>query len=91
MEKEEAMHALIRALIVSDMHAAKRIDVAGLPGVSVSFGGRGDAFAPRRLFVKLPNWNETWTDLSGTAHEEIAACAADFPGLAAGGDSEGAE
>lgn len=91
MEKEAAMHALVRALIMSDTHAARRTEVAGLPGVSVSFGGRGDAFAPRRLFVQLPNGNETWTDLSGTTHEEIAACAADFLGLVAGGDSEGAE
>ena len=75
------MHALVRALIVSRMHAAKRTDVVGLDGVSISFDST-DGFSPRRLFVVLPNGEETWTDLIGDSYEEIAEDAAKCLGLA---------
>lgn len=74
------MKAIVRAMVVSRLHAAKRTDVVGLDGVSISFDDAGP-HAPRRLFVKLPNGSEAWTDLGGQSYEEIAACAADYLGL----------
>ena len=74
------MHALIRALIVSRMHGARRTDVADLPGVSVSFDGTAES--PRRLYVTLPAGGETFTDLYGPSDEEFAEDAARFLGLA---------
>jgi hypothetical protein len=80
MLKGDAMHALSRALIVSRMHGARRTDVAGLPGVSVSFDGTAES--PRRLYVVLPNGNETFTDIVGESDEEFAEDAARYLGLA---------
>ena len=74
------MHALVRALIVSRMRGAMRTDVIGLSGVSVSFDGTAES--PRRLYVVLPNGNETFTDIVGESDEEFAADAAQFLGLA---------
>ena len=74
------MKALVRALIVSRMRGATRTDVVGLEGVSVSFDGTPES--PRRLYVKLPNGQETFTDLYGHSDEEFAADAAQFLGLA---------
>jgi hypothetical protein len=80
MIKEATMHALVRVLIVSRMHGARRTDVAGMPGVSVSFDGTAES--PRRLYVMLPNGEETFTDLYGHSDEEFAEDAARFLGLA---------
>lgn len=80
MDKASAIHALVRTLIISRMQAAQRTNVAGLPGVSISFNDT-DGFSPRRLFVSLPNGEETWTDLVGDSDEEVAEDAARFLGL----------
>ena len=80
MMREATMKAIVRALVVSRMHAAKRTDVVGLDGVSVSFDD-DPKFSPRRIFVKFPNGTETCTDLYGETYEEIAAYAADYLGL----------
>ena len=80
MDKEATMKALVRALIVSRMRGATRTDVAGLPGVSVSFDGTAES--PRRLYVVLPNGSETFTDIVGESDEEFAEDAARYLGLA---------
>lgn len=80
MNKEDTMKAIVRALIVSRMCGARRTEVAGLPGVSVSFDGTAES--PRRLYVVLPNGSETFTDIVGATDEEFAADAARYLGLA---------
>jgi hypothetical protein len=62
------------------MCGARRTEVVGVPGVSVSFDGK--VGAPRRLFVRLPTGAETAIDLVGTSNEEFAEDAARYLGLA---------